>query len=47
MIWEATVTMPFAALARNYPIDVQERLKPRIEGLPMTPKRIIGGIILA
>ena len=46
MIWEATVTMPFAALAKNFPLDVQERLKPRIENLPLTPKRVVGGIIL-
>ena len=46
MIWEATVTMPFAALAKNFPVDVQEKLKPRIESLPLTPKRVIGGIFL-
>lgn len=46
MIWEATVTMPFAALAKNFPVDVQEKLKPRIESLPLTPQRVIGGIIL-
>lgn len=46
MIWEATVTMPFAALAKNFPKDVQEKLKPRIEKLPLTPKRVVGGIIL-
>ena len=46
MIWEATVTMPFAALAKNFPKDVQEKLKPRIKNLPLTPKRVVGGIIL-
>ena len=46
MIWEATVTMPFAALAKNFTKDVQEKLKPRIENLPLTPKRVVGGIIL-
>ena len=46
MIWEATVTMPFATLAKNFPKDVQEKLKPRIENLPLTPKRVIGGIVL-
>ena len=46
MIWEATVTMPFAALAKNFPKDVQEKLKPRIENLPLTSKRVVGGIIL-
>ena len=38
MIWEATVTMPFSALAKNFPLDVQERLKPRLESMPLTPK---------
>ena len=46
MIWEATVTMPFSALVKNFPLDVQERLKPRIESLPLTPKRVVGGILL-
>ncbi|MBR1703562.1 MAG: hypothetical protein IJ716_16725 [Lachnospiraceae bacterium] len=46
MIWEATVTMPFSALAKNFPLDVQEKLKPRLDSMPLTPKRIIGGIIL-
>lgn len=46
MIWEATLTMPFSALAKNFPPDVQERLKPRLENLPLTPKRVVGGIIL-
>lgn len=44
MIWEATVTMPFAALAKNFPKDVQEKLKPRIENLPLTPKRVVSEI---
>ena len=42
MIWEATVTMPFAALAKNFPEDVQDRLRPRIENLPMNTKRVLG-----
>ena len=46
MIWVATVTMPFSALAKNFPIDVQERLKPRIDSLPMSPVRVIGGILV-
>ncbi len=38
--------MPTGLLAKNFPEDVQERLKPRIENLPMSPKRILGWIIL-
>ena len=44
-IWVATLTLPFKALARNFPKDVQERLKPRLDNLPMSRKRIIGGIL--
>ena len=46
-IWGVTVTMPTALLARNFPEDVQERLRPRLERLPMSPKRVLGWIILA
>ena len=46
-IWGATVTMPTALLAKNFPEDVQERLRPRLERLPMSPKRVLGWIILA
>lgn len=48
MIWEATVTMPLAALAKNFPEDVQERLRPRIENLPLNAKRVLGmvGLVL-
>ena len=46
-IWGVTVTMPTALLAKNFPDDVQERLKPRLESLPMSPKRVLGWIILA
>ena len=35
MIWVATITMPFSALAKNFPLDIQEKLRPRIENLPM------------
>ena len=45
-IWGVTVTMPTKLLVKNFPVDVQERLKPRIENLPMSPKRILGWIIL-
>jgi len=46
-IWGVTVTMPTALLAKNFPEDVQQKLKPRLESLPMTPKRALGWIILA
>lgn len=45
-IWGVTVTMPTKLLAKNFPEDVQERLKPRTESLPMSPKRVLGWIIL-
>ena len=45
-IWGVTVTMPTALLAKNFPEDVQERLKPRLESLPMSPKRALGWVIL-
>jgi hypothetical protein len=38
--------MPTALLAKNFPVDVQERLKPRLESLPMSFKRVVGWIIL-
>ena len=41
-----TVTMPTTLLAKNFPEDVQQRLRPRLEGLPMSPKRALGWIIL-
>lgn len=46
MILDATLTMPFSSLAKNFPEDVQRRLEPRIQNLPMSPKRVIGGILL-
>lgn len=46
-IWGVTVTMPTALLAKNFPKDVQERLRPRLESLPMSPMRVLGWIILA
>ena len=48
-IWGVTVTMPTRLLAKNFPEDIQETLKPRLDELdraPLTPKRIIGWIIL-
>ena len=45
-IWGVTVTMPTGLLARNFPKDVQERLKARIENLPMSSRRVLGWIIL-
>ncbi|MBQ9198035.1 MAG: hypothetical protein IJ157_12480 [Clostridia bacterium] len=36
-IWGVTVTMPTKLLARNFPEDVQERLKPRLEELESKP----------
>ena len=48
-IWGVTVTMPTKRLAKNFPEDVQERLRPRLEAIdrrPMTPCRILGWVIL-
>ena len=45
-IWGVTVTLPTALLAKNFPKDVQEKLRPRLEGLSMSPKRALGWIIL-
>lgn len=45
-IWGVTVTLPTGLLASNFPEDVQERLKPRIDNLPMSFRRIVGWIIL-
>lgn len=45
-IWGLTVTMPTGLLARNFPSDVQACLKPRLESLPMSFKRVVGWIIL-
>ena len=46
-IWGVTVTLSTRLLAKNFPEDVQEKLKPRLESLPMSPKRALGWIILA
>ena len=48
-IWGITVTMPTKLLAKNFPEDVQKRLKPRLEELEhhgMSPRRFLGWIIL-
>ena len=48
MILAATVFMPYRGLAKNFPEDVQEVLKPRldqIDRLPKTP-RIFGSILI-
>lgn len=45
-VWGVTVTMPTGLLAANFPKDVQERLKPRIESLPLSFRRVTGWIIL-
>ena len=46
MIWSATLTMPTKLLAKNFPQDVQEALKPRMDSLPMSGKRVFGMIFL-
>lgn len=45
-IWGCTVTLPTKMLAKNFPEDVQEALKPRLDALPMNGKRILGWVIL-
>lgn len=45
-IWGVTVTMPTKLLAKNFPLDLQKRLKPRLDSLPMSPRRIVGWVIL-
>ena len=45
-IWGVTVTMPTKLLAKNFPKDVQERLQPRLDSLPMSPRRVLGWVIL-
>ncbi len=41
-----TITLPMGSLIQYFPEDVQESLRPRIENHPMSPKRILGWIIL-
>lgn len=48
-IWGVTVTMPTKLLAKNFPQDVLEALRPRLaewERQPMTPRRFLGWVIL-
>ena len=48
-IWGVTVTMPTRLLAKNFPKDVQERLKPRLDAMdrgPMTFRRLLGWVSL-
>ena len=48
-IWGVTITMPTSLLAKNFPADVQERLKPRMDKLdqqPISLRHILGWIIL-
>ena len=48
MILAATVFMPHRGLAKNFPKDVQETLKPRLDEIDRQPKapRIFGGILI-
>ena len=49
VIWGVTVTMPTKLLAKNFPEDVQERLRPRLEQWdrqPISFRRVLGWIIL-
>ena len=45
MEWVACEFMPMKSMADFFPEDIQERLRPRLEKLTMTPKRIIGMIL--
>ena len=45
-IWSATLTLPFKALIKSFPKDVQEKLSPRLDHLPMSGKRVFGVVIL-
>ena len=48
-IWGVTVTMPTKLLAKNFPEDVQECLRPRLEEWekqPMSFRRFFGWVIL-
>ncbi len=48
MILTATVFMPYRGLAKNFPKDVQEALKARLDEIEKQPKapRIFGGILI-
>ena len=48
MILAATVFMPYRGLAKNFPKDVQEALRPRLDEIDKQPKapRIIGRALI-
>ncbi|MBP7188034.1 MAG: hypothetical protein KBA55_15035 [Ruminococcus sp.] len=48
MILAATVFMPYRGLAKNFPKDVQEALRPRLDEIDKKPKapRIIGRVLI-
>ena len=48
MILAATVFIPYRGLAKNFPKDVQEALKPRLDEIDRQPKapRVFGGILI-
>ena len=45
LILTACVFLPSASLLSFWPEDIQERLKPRVAGAAMTPKRIAGIVL--
>ena len=47
MEWVACEFMPMKSMAVFFSEDIQERLRPRIESITLTPKRIIGKILFA
>ena len=46
VIWGITITLPTEKLLTFFPEDVQEKLKPRVDNLHMSFRRILGWIIL-
>ena len=48
MILAATVFMPYRGLAKNFPKDVQEALKPRLDEIDRQPKapKFFGGFLI-
>ena len=46
MIWVVTAFLPLnARVASFWPEDIQEKLKPRLESLAVTPRRVVGRIL--
>ena len=45
-IWAATLALPYKGLTKSFPKDVQERLAPRLDNLPMSGMRVLGCVIL-